>query len=403
MAVLKRLTCKDCGKVQEVDKQDRTPPPCPKCGSKNREYGKKWIVYLMLKDEHGRPYRYYRAHSTLKAEATAHEAEKILERDRGHTHKRDVAVTFEVAVATFKTWADVKVEEKALAAGSHKSYMSRLNVHLAPYFKGWDVRKIDEMAVEKYRKERFSSTPKPTPATVNREVATLKRILSIAKKRKLIAANPLEGLELLDEDNKQERFLSPAEVQALLAECSRVAYSPRLKKDFAVHPAHLRIIVVIALNTGLRIDGVLTLRWDEVDAERQEIRKIVKGGKEVRIPMTPTLMEELKAWRKSQAVISPWVIPSPKKVSRPMLVTSNFGLARATEACGWDDVTMHTLRHTFATNFIMATKDIHTLAQILGHSSVYVTERYSHLLDDHKRDAMAQFANWTDGAMRTTK
>ena len=398
MAVLKRLTCKDCGKVQEVDKQDRTPPPCPKCGGKNREYGKKWIVYLILKDDAGRPVRYYKAWSTLKSEAVAHEAELLLQRDRGHVHKKDVAVTFETAVATFKTWADVKLEEKALAEGSHKSYMSRLNVHLAPYFKGWDVRKIDEMAVEVYRKKRFAATPKPTTATVNREVATLKRILSIAKKRRLIAVNPLEGLELLDEDNKRERFLSPKEVQALLAECSRIAYSPRLKKDFAVHPAHLRIIVVLALNTGLRIDGVLTLRWSEVDAERQEIRKIVKGGREVRIPMTPLLMEELKAWRKSQAVISPWVIPSPKKPGSPMLVTSNYGLDRATKACGWDDVTMHTLRHTFATNFIMATKDIHTLAQMLGHSSVYVTERYAHLLDDHKRDAMAQFAAWSEGA-----
>jgi integrase len=63
----------------------------------------------------------------------------------------------------------------------------------------------------------------------------------------------------------------------------------------------------------------------------------------------------------------------------------------ACKHAGIQDFTFHDLRRTFDTPFLNRTKDIHTLAQVMGHGTTYMTERYSHLLDEVKRDAMIAF------------
>jgi len=70
---------------------------------------------------------------------------------------------------------------------------------------------------------------------------------------------------------------------------------------------------------------------------------------------------------------------------------TNLGYEPVIQACGWDDVTFHTLRHTFATHFLAATKNIHLLADILGHSTVVITQIYSHVIDETKVHAMSVF------------
>jgi len=393
MAVIKKLTCNACAKVAEVDVQFKPKdiPPCPKCGSTDRTYGAKWIVYLSLIDETGATYRYRKSWSILKSDAIAHEAEMKVSKARGERQKKDVAYTFEMAAPFFETWVTSKLGEKLLSSGSAKSYISRLNVHLKPYFRGKDVRYLTETSIEEYRSHRRAAIPQPKPASINREVATLKRMTSLLYKRRLILHDPLDGIEMLPEDNLREEVLTPGQVEGMYQECDRIAYSSRLKKDFRVYPPHLKIAVLIGLNTGMRIDGVLTLKWSEIDWDRQEIKKVVKGGKERRIPITPLLGEQLTAWREEQAIIKTYVIPSPKKADSHILITSNFGFKRMCEAIGIMDFTFHQLRHQFATYFIAHTKDIHLCAKILGHSTTYMTERYGHLIEGEAEKAMKTF------------
>lgn len=393
MAVIKRLTCSACQNVREVSQQVKTKDmqPCPKCGSKNRVYDDKWTVRLELIDEQGKRYRYNKAFSTLKSEAVTHEAEMKISKARGERQHKDVPYTFEMAALFFETWISSKVGDNGITKGTGNMYISRLNFHLKPYFKGMDIRFLTETDVEKYRSTRFTSIPTPKPASINREIATLKRMTSLLYRRRLIKHDPMDGIAMLKENNKREQVLTQTQVASMLAECDRIAYSPRLKKDFSVYPAHLKIAVLIALNTGLRIDGVLTLKWEEVDWDRREIKKVVKGGKEVRVPMSPVLHDALLAWRQGQNPVGVYVLPSPIIPDKPMLITSKFGFQRLCKSLGLDDFTFHQLRHTFATYFISHTKNINLCAQILGHSTTQMTQRYSHIVDGEAKAAMDTF------------
>jgi integrase len=372
MAVFKRLVCVECKKVQEVKTLERKPTPCT-CGGK-REYGEKWIVSLPKKVVNGVEIpRYFKAYSTLKAEALTHEAEM-----KNRQAPAIESTSFESLADFFTDWCKTKVAEGSLGKLSAKSYMSRLNFHLIPYFKSYDPAAIDEETVEKYRLMRLKAA---LPASVNREVSALKRMLSLAAKRKKIAVNPIAGLEMLKENNKRERVLTLVEIKRLLAECANIS-------------GRCRIASMLALNTGLRVHGCLTLKWSEVNFDGNYIEKKVKGETVVKIPMSPDLLIALKVWLAGPDT-DPcgYVIPSPRKDGAHMLVGSRFGFKSACIHAGLGaQFHFHDLRHTFATFFIRMTRDIHLTAKLLGHSTTYITERYAHLVDDQAETAMRGFS-----------
>jgi integrase len=97
--------------------------------------------------------------------------------------------------------------------------------------------------IEQYKRRRMSEVK---PATINRELATLKRMCVVLKAKGLVKSNPAQSVEMLSENNKRDRYLIETEISALLKECEQL---PRL-----------RLLVMVALNTGLRLDGCLTLK-----------------------------------------------------------------------------------------------------------------------------------------------
>lgn len=412
MSVYKRRICAECGK----DFRDSTiakkgnkemPPPCP-CGAATR-YSKNWNVELKLPQKDGTMKPHRKGGFKTKEEAKLYEASLLDRRGKGDVFSRPKDTSMLNVFNTFLDWVDEREKEGRLASGSAESYRYRVRVHLKPFFTGKDARNIEWGDVDEYRDLRRTQVIEegrgkgeaPTNATINREIATLKRALSIAIQKRILNYNPLAQYELLVEDNESDRYLTVDEIDKLLRECSRERESVlTADKFFPVYPKYLRTIVVLALNTGLRIDGVLTLRWEEVDWNRNEIVKMVKHhrAKEtrpVRIPMNALLREELKLWQIRNGVfqMKGYVFPSPKKPGEHILITSNFGLDRALAAVGLDDVTFHTFRHTFCTHFLEAHPDkIEVLRKIVGHSSAYMTRRYAHITERATHAAMAEFS-----------
>lgn len=294
-------------------------------------------------------------------------------------------MTFADACDVFLKWCELRVAEGKMAPLTQLYYLRRTNTNLRPAFGKYRLAdfaaRADELA-DAYKLRRMQEVK---PATVNRELATLKKLMAVATKKKLVSVNALTGYELLTENNQRERVITPEEFQRLL--------------DCAPTP-HCRLLCLIAWNTGLRLSSCLTLRWAEIDWERNEIIKAVKhqrkaGEKKVRVPMTAALAKELRAWRLSQGPVSEYVTPSPKNPKKPMLVSSDFGLKRAVKAAGLSDLTFHDLRHCFATYFLMRTKNLHALAAILGHSPAEqyrMSLRYAHILSEEKHEAMRLFS-----------
>ena len=161
------------------------------------------------------------------------------------------------------------------------------------------------------------------------------------------------------------RALSPANLRDLLEVCQ----------------SHRnRLLVLVPLDTGLRLAEIAGLRKDALGAT---VRVLGKGSKARAIPISPSLVAELRSigdqdflWTTSTA--TPMSISGIKSVYRRI-----FALAGVRGG-------PHALRHTFATEYLRAGGDLYRLSRILGHSNTRITERYLHLvaedlIEEHRR------------------
>lgn len=372
-----KLRCK-CG-FWSKEARIKKPTPCPKCGGERR-YSKKWFVFANVYDpDTGRMKRVVRAVSPDKSDAIL-ELERITRIGIGAEAPKNMADL----MAAFQDWASDQYTLNLLAGTTIRHYQERVK-HLTSQWGQMQVAQFCHGArerVEKYMCERIAHV---APATVNREVAVLKRVMNWAVTQKIIPESPLAGVKFLPENNTRERVLSEEEEARLMDVCS----------------GKLRTIVIIALNTGLRISSILSLHCDDIDFGKNEIVKTVKhhrrlGERKVRIPMTAAVRDALN----DHGVSSGYLFPSRSGCSEHILPTSDFGFQRALKKAGIEDFTFHDLRHTFATRFLQRTRNLFALGKILGHSPMeaYRTSlRYAHVMDKDKADAMGIFEKGAAG------
>lgn len=209
-------------------------------------------------------------------------------------------------------------------------------------------------------------------ATVNRELAALRRMLTVAYREGWILRHPFLGSDVLislSEETKRDRILSLAEEDLLLDACD----GPRER---------LKAIIICALDTGMRRGEILSLRWRDVDLECRRINIQAMNTKTLKsrsVPITPRLYAELT------------------KLSRRGQETRVFGItdtvkrswATAKRIAGITDLKFHDLRHTCATRLVQGGLPIAEVSRILGHSSVVTTFRYANVDDSTLDRALA--------------
>lgn len=247
-----------------------------------------------------------------------------------------------------------------------------LNAHLVPYFQKNDLNEITPLLIEKYRAKRLKAGMRKS--STNREIALLKKMFNLAIDWQYAKENPALKVKLFSEkDNLKERVLTKEEERRLLAECAD----------------HLRLIVITALNTGMRRNEILNLTWNCVDFELRIIQVVkTKSGKNREIPVNNNLLsvlEELRKHKKGEYVFSN---PKTKKPFKTIRHSFENGCRRANIR----NLRFHDLRHTFACRMIQKGCDIETLRDLLGHHSISVTERYIHTNLDQKRGAVERIA-----------
>lgn len=155
---------------------------------------------------------------------------------------------------------------------------------------------------------------------------------------------------------------------------------------------HLKPIIYTALYTGMRLNNVLSLRWDEVDFQNKIIRVKVKdrtkdGGKNLSIPMIDKLAVILSAQPRINAFVFNYKgnpIGSIKKSWHTIFYTSSGNLRDPSLPY----INFHVLRHTAATWILKATGNLKITQQILGHANINTTSKYAHILDEEKRQAL---------------
>jgi integrase len=264
---------------------------------------------------------------------------------------------------------------------SHREDEQR-SVTLKNFFGEKHLRDIKPMMIERFKRERLATPtmhdkperPKPrSPASVNRDLACLSKILSMAFDNELIDSNPMRRVRLLKESGSRERFITADEEVKLFAKLTG-------RRD------HIRSVVTIALNTGMRRGEILDLQWEHVNfIARTIFIARSKTGRTRTIPMNDIVFGELKAL-KQEAGPRDFVFSISK--TGVNIDSIKTGWRNACEAAGLVDLRFHDTRHTFATR--LRANGVHEwdIRDLLGHTTTRMTSVYTHQTPANLRQAV---------------
>jgi integrase len=256
------------------------------------------------------------------------------------------------------------------------------SVTLKEFFGEKQLRDIKPMMIEKFKRERLATPtmhdkperPKSrSPASVNRDLACLSKILSMAFDNELIDSNPMRRVRLLKENGSRERFITADEEVKLFAKLTG-------RRD------HIRSVVTVALNTGMRRGEILDLQWEHVNLIARTIFIArSKTGKTRTIPMNDIVFEELKALKQDAGTRDFVFSVSKTGVNIDSIKT---GWRNACAAAGLVDLRFHDTRHTFATR--LRANGVHEwdIRDLLGHTTTRMTSVYTHQTPANLRQAV---------------
>jgi integrase len=180
--------------------------------------------------------------------------------------------------------------------------------------------------------------------------------------------NPSRAVKLFKENNQRLRFLEQEKIPKLMSS----------------YHEHLKPILILALNSVMRKSEILRLKWHDIDFKRDIIHIYdTKNGEEREVPLNPIAKKTLIAVPKHPE--SPYIFCNKKGESYGDIKKS---FLTAIKKSGIINFHFHDLRHTFASQLVMAGVDLNTVRELLGHKSLDMTLRYSHLSPDHKKRAV---------------
>lgn len=229
---------------------------------------------------------------------------------------------------------------------------------------------------------------KASASSANRHLALLSRMFNLAIQWGHLEKNPARGIKKYKEAGPRLRTLSGDELSrflhALDAEAGKTtAYAIKL-----------------LLLTGLRSKSELfSLPWSEVDLKAGTVRLLhTKNGRVRTVALNSTALELLRRMHRRAAPGCPWVFPARSGAGH--LIDIRRPLARALKRAGISDVRPHDLRRSFGSLAVNAGVDIYQVKDLLGHSSVAVTQKvYAHLLQDTLRSASEVVGKTVETAM----
>jgi integrase len=283
------------------------------------------------------------------------------------------------AVPTFSEFAPQYLEYSKAHKQAYSVERYYIPKILKPFFGRYRLHEITPLLVEKYKRERLGKGLKKS--SVNRELGLLKSMLNTAVKWQLLDRNNARDGKFYKLDEPlSDRTLSYEEEAKVLAACDH----PELK----LRAPHLKSIIVVATNTGLRRSEIFRLRWEDIDFENSvlTVRKSkTRAGQGRQVSLNTALAEMLLLLK--QDAEGEWVFPSPKDSRKP-IGDVKHSFARAVEDGGIPKITFHQLRHTFCTRLEEAGVPLSVIQELAGHASITMTRRYTHPSNALKQKAV---------------
>ena len=205
---------------------------------------------------------------------------------------------------------------------------------------------------------------KASPATLGMYINALKFLYNVTLKR----PEAVKGISHPKRPKTLPVILSPEEVLRILA---------------AVRSVKHKAIMATAYAAGLRISEVCGLRLADIDSQRRRLHiRAGKGKKDRYVMLGESLLALLRQYYQAARPEGEYLFPGQKPQRHITPSAVRQVLQRVIRQTGLvKRVTMHTLRHCFATHLLEAGTDIRILQVLLGHSSIRTTLRYTHITD----------------------
>jgi integrase len=248
--------------------------------------------------------------------------------------------------------------------------------YLAPIVGKMSFDKIKEFHVRKIKQLIEDLAPR----TQQYVLATFRQIWNAALDADLAHGPcPARRVKIPKFDNKRQRSLTDSEAEQLLEALK--------EKDLQTYR-----IAFLSLYTGMRAGEIFKLRWEDLNLAKRIITiRDSKSGKTRHAFMTNdvhTMFQDMKNGHEGTAHVflnangTPWKKISPKFPDTVKALGLNANIEDSRH-----HVIFHTLRHTFASRLVSAGTNLYTVKELLGHSTITLTERYSHLSEDAMRAA----------------
>lgn len=340
----------------------------------------RWFARTSYRDETG---KYHNVKKVAKSRSHAKEVLKQLLReldDHGGKSVASARMTFgELADYYDKTYLiEAQYVGDRKVAGLRSCYDGKFRLEiLRGYFGIRRLREITHSDLEKFRIARLGTKTKHDKqrsiATVNRELGLLRRVLNVAVANGWIHRSPFtmgKSLISIGDEKPRERILTREEEERMLAACTGWR-------------AHLRPILICALDTGMRRGELFKLVWGDVDFDNKLITIRAFNTKTMRqrqIGMTERLARELAVLYAKN--------PNPEALL--------FGIGsikgswnKVRRIAGLTDLRFHDLRHTYATRLVSKHLPLSEVGRVLGHTQPTMTYRYTNLTVETARRAAA--------------
>jgi len=242
------------------------------------------------------------------------------------------------------------------------------------------LEKVSGFEIEAVRRNRLNDGK--AIATVNRETAQLRKAFNLAVEWHLISDNPMATVKQKKQDRQgRVRYLSVQERK-------------RLTDALSKHPLWFRVLVQVALNTGLRRGELFNLRWRELGGNRLAVLGSgAKSGHTRFVALNKTAAAALDDWRKKSpySQLEDHVFPNVDTGKRLVDIKRQWAALMANARIS--NFRFHDCRHDFASRLVMGGIDLYRVSELLGHASLNMTQKYAHLAPEHQQAAVAVLEN----------
>ncbi|MDE0003902.1 MAG: tyrosine-type recombinase/integrase [Rhodospirillaceae bacterium] len=273
---------------------------------------------------------------------------------RRKQERRDSATVAEAVETFFEEFCPNRIQNRRMTPRTVHDYRTMAARHLIPAIGKLDVGEIERFHIE-------SMVNPLRPVLRNRVLSLASRIFRYFEDQGLrkLHSNPCRGVERSLEEPR-DRTLSKAEISAL----------GKALANTNVDPVK-RAVIQIAILTGLRINEVISLRWDCVDFEfRSVLLPTTKTGRRNH-PLSTAAIDILSGLGKRGEYVFCTAAAKPLTYSMVRLA-----FLKAAKAAGLRDVRLHDLRRTFMTRAAESGISSHTLRDLLGHKTALMADRY---------------------------